>query len=204
MTLGEIYLILQNRFPSLTASRIRNWSLSDPHSPDLGEATCIDLPCDLHDHQCLLAEHVKEASRKLSEMQGKLQQKKQVINEYRLCVRKGEQEIVELNESQLKLNTLRVGQISETTSWIIKLEQETSNQKDHIRILQSEFDSKQWPWYLFSRGSPVMDESIMLGDIDFPRRSGRESKILEMFYQGNDLVTISPATEVEPGLRAAE
>jgi hypothetical protein len=77
------------------------------------------------------------------------------------------------------------------TSWITKLEQEASNQKDHIRILQSEFDSKQWPWYLFSRGSPVTDESTMLGDIDFSRKSGRESKILEMFYQGNDLVTIS-------------
>jgi hypothetical protein len=36
----------------------------------------------------------------------------------------------------------------------------------------------------------------MLGDIDFPMRSWRESKILEMFYQGNDLVTISSATEI--------
>jgi hypothetical protein len=122
-----------------------------------------------------------------------------VINEYRLGVRKAEQEIVELNESQLNLNALRVGKISEIISWITKLEQETSNEKDHIRILQSELDSKQWPWYLFSRGSSVRDEFTMLGDIDFPRRSGRESKILEMFYQGNDLVTISSATEVEPG-----
>jgi hypothetical protein len=39
----------------------------------------------------------------------------------------------------------------------------------------------------------------MLGDIDFPRRIGRESKILEMLYQGNNLVTISSVTEVEPG-----
>jgi hypothetical protein len=38
------------------------------------------------------------------------------LNEYRFSVRKAEQEIVELNESQLKLNTLRVGQISEITS----------------------------------------------------------------------------------------
>jgi hypothetical protein len=44
----------------------------------------------------------------------------------------------------------------------------------------------------------------MLGYIDFPRGSGRESKILEIFCQGNDMVTISSATEVEPGLRAAE
>jgi hypothetical protein len=74
-------------------------------------------------------------------MRGKLQQKKQVINEYRLHLRQTEQEITEWNESQLKLNTLRVGQISEMTSWITKLEQETLNQKDHVRILQSELDS---------------------------------------------------------------
>jgi hypothetical protein len=102
-------------------------SLSDPDSPDLGGATCIDLTCDLQDHQYLLrereeeivtlAEHLKEANRKPTEMRGKLQQKKQVINEYRLSVGKAEQEIVELNESQLKLNTLRVGQTSEMTSW---------------------------------------------------------------------------------------
>jgi ABC-type Fe3+-citrate transport system substrate-binding protein len=64
-----------------------------------------------------LAEHLKEANRKLTEMQGKLQQKKQMINEYRVSVRKAVQEIVELNESQLKLNTLQVWQISEMTSW---------------------------------------------------------------------------------------
>jgi uncharacterized coiled-coil protein SlyX len=64
-----------------------------------------------------------------------------VINKYRLSVRKAAQEIFELNESQLKVNTLRVGQISEITSWITKQEQETSNQEDHIRILRSEFDS---------------------------------------------------------------
>jgi predicted nucleic acid-binding Zn-ribbon protein len=103
------------------------------------------------------AKHLKEANRKLTEMRGSLQQKKQAINAYRLSVRKADQEIVELNEPQLKLNTLRVGQISEMTSWITKLEQETSNQKDHIRILQSELASRQWSWYLFSRGSPGTD-----------------------------------------------
>jgi wobble nucleotide-excising tRNase len=74
----------------------------------LGLATCIDLTCDLHDRQCLLrrrekdiltlAKHLKDANRKLTEMRGKLQQKKQVINEYRLGVKKAEQEIVELNK----------------------------------------------------------------------------------------------------------
>jgi hypothetical protein len=39
----------------------------------------------------------------------------------------------------------------------------------------------------------------MLGDIDSPKRSGRESKILEIFYQGNELVAISSATEIEAG-----
>jgi hypothetical protein len=63
-------------------------------------------------------------------MQGKLQQKKQVINRYRLSVRKAEQEIVELNESQLKFNTLRVGQIREMTCWI---------KKHQIKRITSEF-----------------------------------------------------------------
>jgi hypothetical protein len=65
--------------------------------------------------------------------------------------------------------------------------------------MQSELDSKQWPSYLFSRGSSVTDECTMLGNIDFSRRTGRDSKILETFYQGNDLTTISSPTEVEPG-----
>jgi hypothetical protein len=43
----------------------------------------------------MLAEHLKEANRKLTEMRGKLQQKKQVINEYRLHLRQTEQEITE-------------------------------------------------------------------------------------------------------------
>jgi hypothetical protein len=86
MTLAEIYLILQKHFLSLTAARIPDWSLGDPHSPNLGGGICIDLTCARHDHQCLLrkreeeivtlAEPVKEANRKLTEMRGKLQQKK--------------------------------------------------------------------------------------------------------------------------------
>jgi chromosome segregation ATPase len=88
-----------------------------------------------------VAEHLKEANRKLAKMRGKLQQKKQVINEYWLDVRKSESEIIELSESQLKLNTLRVGKVSEMASWITKLEQKTLNQQDRIRILQSELDS---------------------------------------------------------------
>jgi hypothetical protein len=66
----------------------------------LGRATCIDLTHDLHDHQCLLrkreeeivtlAEHPNEANCKLTGMRGKLQQKKQVINEYRLNIRKAQ------------------------------------------------------------------------------------------------------------------
>jgi hypothetical protein len=82
MILAEIYFILQNHFRSLTAARIRNWSLSDPHSPDLRGATCTDRTPDLYDHQYLLrkrekeivtlAEHIKEANRKLTEMLRKL------------------------------------------------------------------------------------------------------------------------------------
>jgi hypothetical protein len=78
MTLAKIYLVLQNHFRSLTAARIRNWFLSDSHSPDLGNSTCINSTCGRHDHQCLLrkrekeimmlAEHLKEANDKLTEM----------------------------------------------------------------------------------------------------------------------------------------
>jgi predicted RNase H-like nuclease (RuvC/YqgF family) len=152
MGLGEIYVILQNHFQSLTISRIQQSLLAGAQVISLDDPTCVDLSRALHDLRDELHRKEKQISNcneviqgaewKLGNSETQRTHHHNSLKDQDICksderVRQAEDVIVEMMERQLELNIRREREISELTVVIEDLEQEISKQKANIAGLGS-------------------------------------------------------------------
>jgi chromosome segregation ATPase len=143
MSLGEIYVILQNHFRSLTISRIQQSLSPGAQRIDLDDPTCLDLTRVLHDLRDKIHrrekqisncnESIQEAERRLGDLTIAIRQKKQDIHKSNEKLRQTEDAIVEMIERQLELNIQREREITELTIAIAGLEQEISNRRPTLQ-----------------------------------------------------------------------
>jgi peptidoglycan hydrolase CwlO-like protein len=104
MSLGEIYVILQNHFRSPTISRIQQSPSPGTQRINLDDATCLDLTRALHDPRDKIHrkekqisncnETIQEAERRLGDLAITIRQKDQDIHESNEKLRQAEDVIV--------------------------------------------------------------------------------------------------------------
>jgi hypothetical protein len=143
MSLGEIYVILQNRFRSLMISRIQQSPPPGAQRIDLNGPTCLDLTRALHDLRDKIHrkakqisncnESIQEVEWRLADLTITIRQKDQDIHESNEKLRQAEDAIVEMMERQLELNIQREREITELTIAIAGLEQEISNRRPTLQ-----------------------------------------------------------------------
>jgi chromosome segregation ATPase len=152
MSMGEIYVILQDHFGSMTISRIQQSPAPDTQRTDLDDPTCLDLTRALHDLRDKIRrkekqisncnESIQEAERRLGDFTITISQKDQDIHESNEKIRQAEDAIVKMMERQLELNIQRERDVTELTIAIAGLEQEISKQKADITVLESQLQRR--------------------------------------------------------------